>query len=82
MVGTAGHSNRCLVSCVWCRQSGQWGVGCVSGDILCKYDLSNGDLFVRSCASVLRVPCFRVFSCSLMSGAVWFSILLGVKLLM
>ena len=49
------------MSYVWCRQSGQCGVGCVSWDILCNYDLSNGDMYVRSCASVLRVPCFRVF---------------------
>ena len=53
------------------------GIGYVSGDILCRYDKSNCDLFVRSCISVLRVPCFRVFSCLLMTGVVWFSICWG-----
>ena len=50
-----GHVNRCMVSCVWCGQSGHCGVVWVVGSILCKYVLRKGDLFVRSCASVLRV---------------------------
>ena len=43
-------------------QSGQSGVVCVVGLILCRYDCSSGDLFVRSCASVRRVLCASVFS--------------------
>ena len=54
--------NKCSVLCVWCPHSGQCGVVCVSGDILCRYDMSSGDLFVLSCASVLRVVCDRVCS--------------------
>ena len=55
MVCIVGHSNRCFVSCVWCWQRGQCGDGCVSGVILWRYDRRSGDLFARSCASVLRV---------------------------
>ena len=33
-------------------QSGQSGVGWMSGDILCKYVKSNGDLFALNWASV------------------------------
>ena len=40
------------MSCMCVLQSGQSGVGCVLGDILCKYECSSGDLLVRSCASV------------------------------
>lgn len=45
----------CIVGVV--LQSGQSGVGWVSGDILCKYDNSRGNLFVRSCAVLCGVQC-------------------------
>ena len=54
-VGNLGQLNRCLVlcGCVWHR--GQFGVGCVSGVILCRYSCRIGDLFVGSCAKSLLV---------------------------
>ena len=43
----------CVVECgVGDRQ---FGVGCVSGVILCRYSCRIGDLFVRSCARSLLV---------------------------
>ena len=53
--GNPGQLNRCLVlcGCVWHR--GQFGVGRVSGVILCRYSCKIGDLFVRSCAMSLLV---------------------------
>ena len=42
-----------LCGCVWHR--GQFGVGCVSGVILCRYSCRIGDLIVRSCAKSLLV---------------------------
>ena len=53
------------MSCCGCWQSGHCGVVCVSGSILCRYVRRNGDLFVRNCASVLRVLWGSV--CSVMS---------------
>ena len=50
--------------------------------MLCRYALSIGDLFVRSCASVLRVCLFSVLSDLCMSGARVFMILLCESVLM
>ena len=50
------------------------------GVILCRYDRSRGDLFVRSCESVLRVRWSRVCSCEFMSGVMLFMTLLGSRL--
>ena len=54
-IGNLEQPNMCCVSCgcVWHR--GQFGVGCVSGVILCRYSCRIGDLFVRSCARSLLV---------------------------
>ena len=45
-------------------QSEHVGVGCVFGDILCRYSISCVHLFALNCASVLRVclgsVCFSV----------------------
>ena len=46
------------------------------GSILCRYDLRNGDLFARSCASVLRVLCGSVCSELWIGGGGAFSRLL------
>ena len=56
--------------------SGQSGVVCVVGFILCRYACRIGDLPVRSCASVRRVC--RGSDCSVlcMGGAGAFSMLL------
>ena len=45
----------CCVSCGCELHRGQFGVGCVSGVILCRYSSRIGDLFVRSCARSLLV---------------------------
>ena len=54
-VGNLGQLNKCLVSCGCEWHRGQFGVGCVSGVILCRYSCRIGDLFVRSCARNLLV---------------------------
>ena len=82
VVGTARHANKCFVSCVWCAQSGQCGVGYVVGSILCRYVLRKGDLLVRSCASVLRVWCGSVCSeLSIGGGAVSSTLLCAAEML-
>ena len=43
-------------------QNGPVSVGCVSGEIFCRYFISSGHLFVLNCASVLRVYLVSVFS--------------------
>ena len=43
------------MSCVWILQRGHSGDGFVLSSTLCKYDLSNGNLFVQSWARVRRV---------------------------
>ena len=60
-------------------QSGQSGVRCVSGDILCRYEYNSGDLFVRSCAKVLRMWCGSDFSSACISGGGLWSTLFGVS---
>ena len=42
------------MSCVWMLRRGHSGDGCVLALILCKYDLTKGDLFVVSWARVRR----------------------------
>ena len=64
------------MSCVGCEQSGHCGVVCVSGSIWCRYVLRNGDLFVRNCASVLRVLCESVCSVVFVGSGFAFSMLL------
>ena len=49
-------------------QSGQSGDGYVSGAILGRYSWRNGDLFVRSWASVLRMFFGSLCSESFMGG--------------
>ena len=56
------QEKRCVVLCVWFLQRGQRGEGWREGLILFKYSFRKGDLFVRSCESVLRVRLSR--SCS------------------
>ena len=51
------------------------------GDILCRYERRSGDLFVRSCARVLRMECVSVVSDGCISGAMSFMILFGVSVL-
>ena len=58
--------------------SGHCGEGCVSGDILCRYELSRGDLFALSCANVRLVLCGSDISVELMAGGCIFNILLCV----
>ena len=60
---TFAQLKMCAVSCgVSVLQTVQCGVGCCAGLILCRYWLRNGDLFVWSWASVLRVFLFSVCS--------------------
>ena len=54
-VGNLGQLNKCLVSCGCEWHRGQFGVGCASGVILCRYSCRIGDLFVGSCARSLLV---------------------------
>ena len=70
------HENRCCVLCMCVLQSGQFGVGCVSGDILFMYSCRNGDLFVRSWESVRLMLLERVSSVTFTGGAMVFSTLL------
>ena len=72
----------CVVVCSVVLQSGHVGDVVLIGSILCLYCCKNGDLPVRSCASVLLVFLGSVCSSLLMSGAMWLMILLGVLLLM
>ena len=46
------HVNRWFVLCVCVLQSGHVGVGCMSGEILCRYSVNSGHLFALSCARV------------------------------
>ena len=64
------------MSCVWWLHSGHCGIVCVEGSILCRYDLRNGDLLVRSCDSVLLVLWESVCSVSSICGGAVSSILL------
>ena len=57
------------MSCSAARHSVHWGVGCVCGSILCRYCVRKGDLFVLSCARVLRMCFGSPSSAVLMSGA-------------
>ena len=57
-------------------QRGHSGDGCDLASTLCKYDLSKGDLFVLSCARVLRVRRGSITSELLMCGGGVRSILL------
>ena len=70
------HENKWCVLCMWVLQSGQYGVGCVSGDILFMYWYRRGDLFARSCESVRLMLLGSVSSVALMGGAMVFSTLL------
>ena len=56
--------------CMLFVQSGQFGVGCVPGDILCIYSMRKGDLSIRSCASNRLVYFESVSSVLSMGGAV------------
>ena len=47
------HVNGLFVLCVRALQSGHVGVGCVSGEILCRYCINSGHLFALGCARVL-----------------------------
>ena len=58
---------------------GQSGDGWFWGSILWRYVLRNGDLFVRSCASVRQVFLGRVCSVLLMGGADWFMTEFGLS---
>ena len=66
---------------MWILQSVQFGVGCVSGDILFIYLCRKGDLFVRNCESVRLMLLGSVSSVVLTGGAMAFSILLCVLFL-
>ena len=61
-------------------QSTHVGVGCVSGDILCRYSISGGHLFVRNCASILRVQLDSICSSLQIFGDVPFNTPLFVLL--
>ena len=70
------------MSCGCALQSVHVSVVVVVGSILCRYVRRTGDLFVRNCASILRVFLSRCFSLLCMSGAIWLMILLCESVLM
>ena len=66
-----GQRKRCVVLCVlFVLQSGHFGVGYVSGSILCLYSSRNGDLPILSWASVRLCVLFSVCSV-LLTGGGW-----------
>ena len=60
-------------------QSGHLGVECVAGEILCRYSINSGHLFVLSYARVLPVYIGSVCSCAFIFGGVSFITLLFVR---
>ena len=64
------HVKRWFVLCACALQSGHVGVVCVSGEILCRYSINSGHLFLLSCARDFLVYLDGVCSCAFIFSGV------------
>ena len=72
------YVKRYFVLCVCAFQSGHVGVGCISGEIMCRYSINSGHLFDLSCSKVRLVYLGSICSCAYIFGGASFITLLFV----